>query len=75
MSVLLVPYVYIMMHFAENIWNAALFDEETSYLHFPTFHGELSSDISFLFKTTSSSGIFLENLGIRDFIRIELSCK
>ncbi|KAF3841800.1 hypothetical protein F7725_023751 [Dissostichus mawsoni] len=30
---------------------------ETSYLHFPTFHGELSADISFLFKTTSSSGV------------------
>uniref|UniRef100_A0A3P8SL49 Contactin associated protein like 3 n=1 Tax=Amphiprion percula TaxID=161767 RepID=A0A3P8SL49_AMPPE len=51
----------------------AFFDKETSYLHFPTFHGELSADISFLFKTTSSSGVFLENLGIKDFIRIELS--
>uniref|UniRef100_A0A3Q1AZ66 Contactin associated protein like 3 n=1 Tax=Amphiprion ocellaris TaxID=80972 RepID=A0A3Q1AZ66_AMPOC len=57
----------------KNIWNAAFFDKETSYLHFPTFHGELSADISFLFKTTSSSGVFLENLGIKDFIRIELS--
>uniref|UniRef100_A0A8C9ZLS2 Contactin associated protein like 3 n=1 Tax=Sander lucioperca TaxID=283035 RepID=A0A8C9ZLS2_SANLU len=60
-------------HGDENVWNAAFFDKETSYLHFPTFHGELSADISFLFKTTSSSGIFLENLGIKDFIRIELS--
>uniref|UniRef100_A0A8C7X676 Contactin associated protein like 3 n=1 Tax=Oryzias sinensis TaxID=183150 RepID=A0A8C7X676_9TELE len=57
----------------KNFWNAAFFDKETSYLHFPTFHGELSADISFLFKTTASSGVFLENLGIRDFIRIELS--
>uniref|UniRef100_A0A667X1L7 Contactin associated protein like 3 n=1 Tax=Myripristis murdjan TaxID=586833 RepID=A0A667X1L7_9TELE len=57
----------------KNFWNAAFFDKETSYLHFPTFHGELSADISFLFKTTSSSGVFLENLGIKDFIRIELS--
>ncbi|XP_051972805.1 contactin-associated protein-like 5 isoform X2 [Xyrauchen texanus] len=56
-----------------NFWNAAFFDKETSYLHFPTFHGELSADISFLFKTSSSSGVFLENLGIKDFIRIELS--
>uniref|UniRef100_A0A3P8X6B6 Contactin-associated protein-like 4 n=1 Tax=Cynoglossus semilaevis TaxID=244447 RepID=A0A3P8X6B6_CYNSE len=55
------------------LWNAAFFDKETSYLHFPTFHGELSADISFLFKTTASSGVFLENLGIKDFIRIELS--
>uniref|UniRef100_A0A672JQQ9 Contactin associated protein like 3 n=1 Tax=Salarias fasciatus TaxID=181472 RepID=A0A672JQQ9_SALFA len=60
-------------HGDKNFWNAAFFDKETSYLHFPTFHGELSADISFLFKTTAPSGVFLENLGIRDFIRIELS--
>ncbi|XP_044222865.1 contactin-associated protein-like 4 isoform X1 [Thunnus albacares] len=60
-------------HGDKSFWNAAFFDKETSYLHFPTFHGELSADISFLFKTTASSGVFLENLGIRDFIRIELS--
>uniref|UniRef100_A0A3B5M2N0 Uncharacterized protein n=1 Tax=Xiphophorus couchianus TaxID=32473 RepID=A0A3B5M2N0_9TELE len=57
----------------KSIWNAAFFAKETSYLHFPTFHGELSADISLLFKTTSSSGVLLENLGIRDFIRLELS--
>ncbi|XP_058847925.1 contactin-associated protein-like 5 isoform X1 [Acipenser ruthenus] len=56
----------------KHFWNAASFNTETSYLHFPTFHGELSADISFLFKTTASSGVFLENLGIKDFIRIEL---
>ncbi|XP_068079984.1 contactin-associated protein-like 4 isoform X2 [Danio rerio] len=56
-----------------NFWNTAYFNKETSYLHFPTFHGELSADISFLFKTSSSSGVFLENLGFKDFIRIELS--
>ncbi|XP_065120265.1 contactin-associated protein-like 5 isoform X2 [Paramisgurnus dabryanus] len=56
-----------------NFWNSAYFNKETSYLHFPTFHGELSADISFLFKTGSSSGVFLENLGIKDFIRIELN--
>uniref|UniRef100_A0A3B4FLS3 Contactin-associated protein-like 4 n=1 Tax=Pundamilia nyererei TaxID=303518 RepID=A0A3B4FLS3_9CICH len=60
-------------HGDKNVWNAAFFDKETSYLHFPTLHGELSADISFLFKTTSSSGVFLENLGIKDFIRIELN--
>ncbi|XP_047446526.1 contactin-associated protein-like 4 isoform X2 [Mugil cephalus] len=60
-------------HGDKNFWNAAFFDKETSYLHFPTFHAELSADISFLFKTTASSGVFLENLGIKDFIRIELS--
>ncbi|KAM9762601.1 contactin-associated protein-like 4 [Menidia menidia] len=60
-------------HGDKNFWNAAFFDKETSYLHFPTFHGELNAEISFLFKTTYSSGVFLENLGIKDFIRIELS--
>ncbi|XP_056452133.1 contactin-associated protein-like 4 [Gadus chalcogrammus] len=60
-------------HGDKNFWNAAFFDKETSYLHFPTFRAELSADISFLFKTTASSGVFLENLGIKDFIRIELS--
>uniref|UniRef100_A0A6Q2XIL3 Contactin associated protein like 3 n=1 Tax=Esox lucius TaxID=8010 RepID=A0A6Q2XIL3_ESOLU len=60
-------------HGDKNFWNAAFFNKETSYLHFPTFHGELSADISFLFKTTAPSGVFLENLGIKDFIRVELS--
>uniref|UniRef100_A0A670JLM9 Contactin associated protein family member 4 n=1 Tax=Podarcis muralis TaxID=64176 RepID=A0A670JLM9_PODMU len=55
-----------------EFWNAASFNTEASYLHFPTFHGELSADVSFFFKTTASSGVFLENLGIKDFIRIEL---
>nr|XP_051703238.1 contactin-associated protein-like 4 isoform X2 [Oryctolagus cuniculus] len=55
-----------------SFWNSASFNTEASYLHFPTFHGELSADVSFFFKTTSSSGVFLENLGITDFIRIEL---
>ncbi|NWV08240.1 CNTP4 protein, partial [Ptilonorhynchus violaceus] len=55
-----------------TFWNSASFNTETSYLHFPTFHEELSADVSFFFKTTASSGVFLENLGIQDFIRIEL---
>ncbi|XP_061482188.1 contactin-associated protein-like 4 [Rhineura floridana] len=55
-----------------EFWNAASFNTEASYLHFPTFHEELSADVSFFFKTTASSGVFLENLGIKDFIRIEL---
>uniref|UniRef100_A0A3Q2CQH0 Contactin-associated protein-like 4 n=1 Tax=Cyprinodon variegatus TaxID=28743 RepID=A0A3Q2CQH0_CYPVA len=63
----------LQCHGDRNFWNAAFFDKETSYLHFPTFHGELSADIAFFFKTTASFGVFLENLGIKDFIRIELS--
>ncbi|KAM9789461.1 contactin-associated protein-like 4 [Neosynchiropus ocellatus] len=57
----------------KSFWNAAFFHKETSYLHFPTFQAELSADISFHFKTNASSGVFLENLGIKDFIRIELN--
>uniref|UniRef100_A0A8D0GL09 Contactin associated protein family member 4 n=1 Tax=Sphenodon punctatus TaxID=8508 RepID=A0A8D0GL09_SPHPU len=56
----------------KTFWNSASFNTETSYLHFPTFHGEFSADVSFFFKTTASSGVFLENLGIKDFIRTEL---
>lgn len=59
----------------ESFWNSASFNTEASYLHFPTFHGELTADVHFLFKTTVSSGVFMENLGITDFIRIELSGK
>lgn len=61
--------------FAGQFWNAASFNTEASYLHFPTLHAEVSVDISFFFKTTAVSGVFLENLGIKDFIRIEISCK
>jgi len=56
-------------------WNAVSFYTEASYLHFPTFHAEFSADISFFFKTTALSGVFLENLGMKDFIRLEISCK
>ncbi|KAG7279632.1 hypothetical protein CRUP_019369 [Coryphaenoides rupestris] len=44
-------------HGDNNFWNMVFFDKETSYLHFPTFRAELSADISFLFKTTASSGL------------------
>ncbi|CAO2596456.1 Contactin-associated protein-like 3 [Lemmus lemmus] len=56
----------------KSFWNSASFNTEASYLHFPTFRGELTADVRFLFKTTVSSGVFMENLGITDFIRIEL---
>ncbi|XP_047550632.1 contactin-associated protein-like 3 [Lutra lutra] len=55
-----------------SFWNSASFNTDTSYLHFPTFRGELSADVSFFFKTTAPSGVFVENLGITDFIRLEL---
>uniref|UniRef100_F7CIV6 Contactin-associated protein-like 3 n=1 Tax=Callithrix jacchus TaxID=9483 RepID=F7CIV6_CALJA len=56
----------------KSFWNSASFNTETSYLHFPAFHGELTADVCFFFKTTVSSGVFMENLGITDFIRLEL---
>ncbi|XP_069588760.1 contactin-associated protein-like 5 [Ranitomeya imitator] len=55
-----------------SLWNSASFTSGTSYLYFPTFFLDFSIDISFFFKITSSSGVFLENLGVKDFIRIEL---
>ncbi|XP_060227615.1 contactin-associated protein like 5-1-like [Meriones unguiculatus] len=56
-----------------HFWNAVSFSTEASYLHFPTFHMEFSADISFFFKTTALAGVFLENLGIKHFIRLEMS--
>uniref|UniRef100_A0A8C4DB29 Contactin associated protein like 2b n=1 Tax=Dicentrarchus labrax TaxID=13489 RepID=A0A8C4DB29_DICLA len=55
-----------------NYWNAASFSSPASYLHFPSFRGETSTDISFYFKTSSTHGVFLENLGTTDFLHIEL---
>uniref|UniRef100_A0A8C3AFT8 Contactin associated protein 2b n=1 Tax=Cyclopterus lumpus TaxID=8103 RepID=A0A8C3AFT8_CYCLU len=55
-----------------NFWNAASFTSPASYLHFPSFRGETSTDISFYFKTSSTHGVFLENLGTSDFLHIEL---
>lgn len=60
---------------AGNYWNAASFVTSSSYLHFSTFQGETSADISFYFKTSASDGVFLENLGNTDFIKLELKCK
>uniref|UniRef100_A0A1A8RSB5 Contactin associated protein-like 5a n=1 Tax=Nothobranchius rachovii TaxID=451742 RepID=A0A1A8RSB5_9TELE len=57
----------------KSIWNAASFYQESSYLYFPTLQAELASDISFYFKTSTPSGVFLENQGLKDFIRLELS--
>lgn len=58
-----------------DYWNAASFTTPSSYLHFATFQGETSADISFYFKTSAPYGVFLENLGNTDFIRLELKCK
>ncbi|XP_060909538.1 contactin-associated protein-like 5 [Labrus mixtus] len=55
------------------IWNAVSFFQESSSLLFPQLQAELSSDFSFFFKTSAPSGVFLENLGHKDFIRLELS--
>eukprot|EP00066_Takifugu_rubripes_P021577 XP_011610843.1 PREDICTED: contactin-associated protein-like 5 [Takifugu rubripes] len=57
----------------KSIWNAASFYQESSYLYFPTLQAEPASDISFYFKSSAPSGVFLENLGLKDFIRLELT--
>ncbi|XP_029461074.1 contactin-associated protein-like 5 [Rhinatrema bivittatum] len=56
-----------------SFWNAASFNTEAAYLLFPTLHAEISADISFFFKTTALSGVFLENLGMKDFLRVEMN--
>ncbi|VTJ76383.1 Hypothetical predicted protein, partial [Marmota monax] len=60
------------LKFPGNYWNAASFPNPSSYLHFSTFQGETSADISFYFKTLIPRGVFLENLGNTDFIKLEL---
>lgn len=66
-------FIHILLLFSEgNFWNTASFSSPASYLHFPSFRGETSADISFYFKTASSHGIFLENLGATNFLHIEL---
>ncbi|KAM4551352.1 contactin-associated protein-like 2b [Odontesthes bonariensis] len=59
-------------HGDRNYWNAASFTSPASYVHFQSFRGETSTDISFYFKTSSNHGVFLENLGTTNFLHIEL---
>ncbi|MCJ8745758.1 hypothetical protein PDJAM_G00134040 [Pangasius djambal] len=61
-----------VLEHCRSYWNAASFNTPTSYLHFSTFRAETSADISFYFKTSAPHGVFLENLGNTDFIRLEL---
>ncbi|XP_044151374.1 contactin-associated protein-like 2 [Bufo gargarizans] len=56
----------------KNYWNAVSFVAPNSFLHFSTFQGETSADISFYFKTSAPDGVFVENRGNTDFIKIEL---
>ncbi|XP_052056206.1 contactin-associated protein like 5-3 isoform X2 [Apodemus sylvaticus] len=60
-------------HGDRHFWNAVSFSTEASYLHFPTFRVEFNTDISFFFKTTALSGVFIENLGIKEFLRLEIT--
>lgn len=53
-------------------WNGASFTSPASFLVFPSFRGDPSTDISFYFKTSSSQGVFLENIGATDLLHIEL---
>uniref|UniRef100_A0A8D2LRY8 Contactin associated protein 1 n=1 Tax=Varanus komodoensis TaxID=61221 RepID=A0A8D2LRY8_VARKO len=55
-----------------NSWNTVSFIRGTALL-FPTFQVNYSLDISFFFKTSAPSGTFLENVGPRNYIRVELN--
>lgn len=68
-------FTFLSFFLIGDYWNAASFTTPSSYLHFATFQGETSADISFYFKTSAPYGVFLENLGNTDFIRLELKCK
>ncbi|XP_034272079.1 contactin-associated protein 1 [Pantherophis guttatus] len=55
-----------------NSWNTVSFIRGTALL-FPTFKVNYSLDISFFFKTSAPTGTFLENVGPRNYIRMELN--
>lgn len=55
-----------------NTWNTVSFNKGAALL-FPTFRANHSLDISFYFKTTAPSGVFLENPGTQNYIRVELN--
>lgn len=55
-----------------NYWNAASFASPSSFLYFPSFRDETSTDISFYFKTSSTHGVFLENMGTTSLLHIEI---
>ncbi|XP_054849661.1 contactin-associated protein 1 [Eublepharis macularius] len=55
-----------------NSWNTVSFTNGTALL-FPTFQVNYSLDISFFFKTSAPSGTFLENVGRKNYIRVELN--
>lgn len=57
---------------AGNSWNTVSFTNGTALL-FPTFRVNYSLDISFFFKTSAPTGTFLENVGRRNYIRLELN--
>uniref|UniRef100_A0AAY4DAE9 Contactin associated protein-like 5a n=1 Tax=Denticeps clupeoides TaxID=299321 RepID=A0AAY4DAE9_9TELE len=63
----------LLCHGDRYLWNSASFYQGPLYFHIPSLQSDLSVDISFYFKTSSSSGVFLENKGQQDFIRLELS--
>nr|XP_056720705.1 contactin-associated protein 1 [Euleptes europaea] len=55
-----------------NSWNTVSFTNGTPLI-FPTFQVNYSLDISFFFKTSAPSGTFLENVGRKNYIRVELN--
>ncbi|XP_043910614.1 contactin-associated protein 1 [Protopterus annectens] len=52
--------------------NTVTFTKGT-YIEFPTYNSSTSMDIALYFKTTSPSGVFLENSGLKNFFRVELN--
>ncbi|XP_011484399.1 contactin-associated protein-like 2 [Oryzias latipes] len=55
-----------------SYWNAASFISPASSVHFQSFPGETSTDISFYFKTSSPHGVFLESVGSSSRLHIQI---
>ncbi|XP_061917574.1 contactin-associated protein-like 5 isoform X1 [Entelurus aequoreus] len=60
-------------HGDKRLWNMASFNQEGAYLSLPPLQPEQAFDLTFYFKTDGPSGVFLNSLGQKDFIRLELS--
>lgn len=64
--------------FVGNSWNTISFHTGTA-LRFPPIRANHSLDVSFYFRTSAPSGVFLENMGgsyyqwCRPYVRVELN--
>lgn len=73
-----IPDKAVLAVFAGNSWNTISFHTGAA-LRFPPIRANHSLDVSFYFRTSAPSGVFLENMGgpfcqwRRPYVRVELN--